>query len=102
MSWPISPDVRHEQARWMTGFRGGAASGDGRGDPEVERFLVEAGGGGRRHRALAPRARDHVGEGERLQVLAHVLADVGPYRQQHALALVVAGPVLVGLAEVAG
>ena len=33
--------------------------------------------------------------------LAHVLADVGPHGEQHALALVVAGAVLVGLAEVA-
>ncbi len=32
----------------------------------------------------------------------HVLADVGPDVQQDALALVVAGPVLVGEAEVAG
>ena len=34
-------------------------------------------------------------------MLAHVFADVGPHRQQHALAFVVAGAVLVGLAEVA-
>ena len=34
-------------------------------------------------------------------MLAHVLAHVGPHRQEHALALVVAGAVLVGLAEVA-
>ena len=33
---------------------------------------------------------------------AHVLADVGPHRQQDALALVLAGPVLVGPPEVAG
>ena len=32
---------------------------------------------------------------------AHVLADAGPDGEQHALALVVAGAVLVGLAEVA-
>ena len=31
-----------------------------------------------------------------------MLADVGPDRQEHALALVVAGAVGVGLAEVAG
>ena len=36
------------------------------------------------------------------QQLAHLLADVGPDGQQHALALVVAGAVGVGLAEVAG
>ena len=39
---------------------------------------------------------------ERVEVAAHVLADVGPDGQQHALALVVAGAVGVGLAEVAG
>lgn len=32
--------------------------------------------------------------------MAHVLADVAPHREQHALALVVAGAVLMGLAEV--
>jgi hypothetical protein len=35
-------------------------------------------------------------------VVAHVFADVGPHRQQHALAFVVAGTVLVRRAEVAG
>ena len=38
----------------------------------------------------------HVGEGEGLEVLAHVLADLGPDGEQDALALVVARPVLVG------
>ena len=46
--------------------------------------------------------RDHVGEGEGVQVSAHVLTHVGPDRQQDALTLVLAGPVLVGPAEVAG
>ena len=35
-------------------------------------------------------------------MLAHVLADVGPHGQQDALALVLAGAVLVGASEVAG
>ena len=35
-------------------------------------------------------------------MMAHVLADVGPHGQQDALAFVVAGAVLVGLAEIAG
>jgi len=34
-------------------------------------------------------------------VLAHVGADVGPHAEEHALALVVARPVLMGLAEIA-
>ena len=51
----------------------------------------------------SPRAIvDDVGEGDGLEEAAHVLADVGPDREQHALALVVAGAVGVGLAEVAG
>jgi len=33
---------------------------------------------------------------------AHVLAHVGPHREQDALALVIAGPVLVGQSEVTG
>ena len=41
----------------------------------------------------------HVGQGEGLQVLAHLFAGLGPERQEYALALVVAGPVGVGLAE---
>ena len=35
-------------------------------------------------------------------MVAHVLADVGPHREQHALALVVAGAILVGQAEIPG
>jgi len=35
-------------------------------------------------------------------VVAHVLADVGPHGEKHALALVVAGAVLVRLAEIPG
>ena len=46
-------------------------------------------------------AVDHVGQGEGVEVGPHVLAHVGPHGQQDALALVVAGPVLVGDAEVA-
>ena len=51
---------------------------------------------------VAPGHGDDVGQGEGVEVAAHVLADVGPDGQQHALALVVAGAVGVGLAEVAG
>src|SRR5665213_4521860 len=51
------------------------------------------------HPALG--ALHHVGQIERVEVGAHVLADVGPHRQQDALALVVAGAVLMGDAEVA-
>ena len=43
----------------------------------------------------------HVGQGITSEVFAHVTADVGPYPEQDALALVVTGAVLVGLAEVA-
>jgi len=39
---------------------------------------------------------DHVREGETRQVLAHVVAHVGPYREQDTLTLVVTGPVAVG------
>ena len=44
---------------------------------------------------------DHVGEREGVEVVTHVLSDLGPHGQQNALALVVARPVLVGLTEVA-
>jgi hypothetical protein len=53
-------------------------------------------------RPSAARLDDHVGQGEARQVLAHVIADVGPDAQEHALALVVAGAVLVGFAEITG
>ena len=49
---------------------------------------------GRGHPALGP--GDHVGQVEGVEVGPHVLADVGPHGEQDALALVVAGPVLVG------
>ena len=42
-----------------------------------------------------------VGEGEAVEVGAHVFAGLVPDAEQHALALVVAGAVLVRLAEVA-
>ncbi len=50
----------------------------------------------------APRPGHHVGEGERVEMGPHVLADVGPDREQDTLPLVVAGPVLVRQPEVAG
>src|SRR5664279_5180818 len=59
------------------------------------RTLAEGG-----HLSLGP--SHHVGQVERLEVGAHVLADIGPHGEQDALALVVAGAVLVGEAEVAG
>ena len=43
----------------------------------------------------------HVGDGEGVEVRPHVLAHLGPHRKQGALALVVAGPPGMGLAEVA-
>ena len=52
------------------------------------------------HVALGP--GHHVGQAEGLQVGADGLAHVGPHGQQDALAFVVAGPVGMGLAEVAG
>ncbi len=56
--------------------------------------------GGGRDLALGP--GHHVGQIERVEVGAHVLAQVGPDGEQHALSLVVAGPVLVGEPEVTG
>ena len=55
----------------------------------------------RRPWALAAGLRGDVGQGVRVERSAHLLADHGPDRQQHALALVVAGAVGVRLAEVA-
>jgi len=52
-------------------------------------------------RFASARLCDHVREGETRQVLAHVVAHVGPYREQDTLTLVVTGPVAVGFAEVA-
>jgi hypothetical protein len=60
----------------------------------------EEGSDGRSHVAASP--VDHVGQAVGLQVGADGLADVGPDGQEDALALVVAGAVLVGLTEVAG
>ena len=57
-----------------------------------------AGAGGQT--ALGPLG--HVRQGEGVQVPAHVLADVSPHGEQHTLALVIAGPVLVRLAEIPG
>jgi hypothetical protein len=42
----------------------------------------------------------HVGEGKARKVLAHVVSHVGPHAQQHALSLVIAGPILMGLATI--
>ena len=56
---------------------------------------------GTAHRLDASRLEHHVGEGVTRQVLAHVTANVGPHGEQHALALVVTGAILVGLAEIA-
>jgi len=52
------------------------------------------------HRTAAARLEDHVGQREAREVLSHVVADVGPDAEQHALALVVASAILVGFAEV--
>ena len=49
----------------------------------------------------APRSIDHVGEGEGVEVMAHVFAYLRPHAQQHALTFVVASTVLVRLPEVA-
>jgi hypothetical protein len=51
---------------------------------------------------VAPGPRHHVGQAERLEVGADGLADVGPHGQKDALALVVAGAVGMGFAEVPG
>jgi len=50
---------------------------------------------------LAAGHRGDVGQGEAVELVADAAADAGPHRQQHALALVVARAVLVGLPEVA-
>ena len=52
-------------------------------------------------RATAARLGDHVGQREARQVLSHVISDVGPDAEEHALTLVIARAVLVGLTEVA-
>ncbi len=49
----------------------------------------------------AARLEDHVRQGVAGQVLAHMTTDVGPHPEEHALALVITGAILVGLAEVA-
>ncbi len=49
----------------------------------------------------SPSLVDHVGQGETRQVLLHVIANVRPDREEDALALVIARPVLVRLAEIA-
>ena len=81
--------------------RGSSDAGAGRrgpAGPGAERLSGRL--GDRPGRCPGPE-RDAVGQGVGVEVAAHVLADVGPDGQQHALALVVAGAVLVGLAEVA-
>jgi hypothetical protein len=45
---------------------------------------------------------DHIGQRETREVLAHVISHVSPDTEQHALALMIAGPVLVGLAKITG
>lgn len=42
----------------------------------------------------------HVLQGEAGQVLSHVIANIGPYAQKHALSLVVTGAVTVRLAKI--
>jgi hypothetical protein len=49
----------------------------------------------------APGSLDHVGQREGVEVLAHVFTDLRPHRQQHALAFMLAGAVLVRSTEVA-
>jgi hypothetical protein len=48
-----------------------------------------------------PSLNHHVGQSKARQVLAHVISHVSPDAEQHALAFVVTGAVLVGLAKVA-
>jgi hypothetical protein len=45
---------------------------------------------------------DHIGQREAGEMLAHVISHVSPDAEEHALALVVTGPVLVGLAKITG
>ncbi len=53
-------------------------------------------------RNAATRLGDHVGQGETGQMLAHVVAHLGPDAEQDALSFVVTGAVTVGLAKVTG
>jgi len=53
------------------------------------------------HGAISPSLFDHVGQGEAGEMILHVVADIRPYGKQNALSLVVAGPILMGLAKVA-
>ena len=53
-------------------------------------------------RRIALGHRGHVGQAVAGEVLPHALAGIPPHGQEHALALVLAGPVGVGEAEVAG
>jgi hypothetical protein len=43
---------------------------------------------------------DHIGQSEAQEVLAHVISNVRPDAQEDALALVITGPILVGLAKI--
>ena len=52
-------------------------------------------------RATTARLVDHVGQREARQVLSHVTSDVGPDAEEHALTLVIARAIFVGLTEVA-
>src|SRR5436190_19012753 len=52
-------------------------------------------------RLLAASHRRHVRQRESVEQPAHLVAHSGPHGQQYALTLVVARPVLMGLAEVA-
>ena len=56
---------------------------------------------GSRHRFAAPSLADDVRQRKTRQMLTHMVSDVGPHPEQNALALVIAGPVLVGFAKVA-
>jgi hypothetical protein len=53
------------------------------------------------HGFATPGLIDHIGQREARQMLTHVIANIGPNAQQNALSFVIAGTVLVGLAEVA-
>ncbi len=78
-----------------------AAAGRPPGRPGPARVTAQGAGGDGGRRGIAAGPADAVGERVAVEVLAHVVAHVAPDAEQDALALVVAGAVLVGAAEVA-
>jgi hypothetical protein len=87
----------HQWPPWAAGAQAPAT----RFPPQVGR--LRSGAGQSLVDGLAARGpQRHVRQRERLEMPAHVLPDVRPHGEQHALALVITGPVLMGFAEIAG